>query len=159
MPPTVTRRYLLYGLENQPAVLSQLLRDLGPDDPAWDRRPDPERFTLREIVAHLADFEPIWLERVERTAGEVNPVLPSADEGQMAIDHDYASTDPFESLQRYRRGRAALVARLRDLPDDGWDRAGRREQIGPMTIFEQMVMVLSHDGYHTGQVTEWLGAI
>ena len=31
-----------------------------------DRKPDPERFTIREVVAHMADWEGVWLERARR---------------------------------------------------------------------------------------------
>ena len=55
-----TRHYLLLDLESAPDVLARLLADMS--DPAvYDRTPDPDRFTLREMVAHLADWEAVFL--------------------------------------------------------------------------------------------------
>src|SRR5437879_4197786 len=61
MLPVFARKYVLAGLTGSPDVLEALLKDVGPNDPAWDKRPDPERFTIREVLAHLADWEGIFL--------------------------------------------------------------------------------------------------
>src|SRR5689334_15273409 len=107
MLPDQARGYLLHGLGATPVVVDRLLREATPDD--YDRRPDPERFTLREVLAHLADWEPIWLERLRKLRTESQPALPSYDEGQLAIDHDYAHADVNEQQARFRDGRAALL--------------------------------------------------
>ena len=52
--------YLLSALEGAPDVIAALLDGVPPDDALWDRRPDPERFSLREIVAHLADWDGVY---------------------------------------------------------------------------------------------------
>src|SRR5689334_12368800 len=99
------RRYVLAGLSSTPEVLATILKGLDSSDSAWDFRPDPERFTLREMVAHLADWDPIFLHRLERIRDEDNPNLPDLDEGQIAIESDYAHQDPVENLNRFRQGR------------------------------------------------------
>ena len=66
MMPAAVRKYLLSALAGTPVVADRLLLDVHADDPRWDFRPEPDRFTLREVVAHLADWEPIHLERLTR---------------------------------------------------------------------------------------------
>src|SRR5205823_12464234 len=100
--------------------------------PVWDFRPDPDRFTLREMVAHLADWEPIFMERFQRTRSETEPRLPDYDEGKIAIERDYAHSDPIANLARFRAGRASLVTFLQSLDDADWERTGDREPYGPM---------------------------
>jgi hypothetical protein len=155
MPPK-TRDYLLHGLAGTPVVVASLLRDAAPS--VWDRRPDPERFTLREVIAHLADWEGVWLERIERMATEDHPTLQGYDEGQWALDHDYAHADPQEQLNRFAAGRAALVERLRALPPEDWHRTGFHTEWDDVTIGALATLVLGHDGYHTRQIAEWLAA-
>ena len=70
MLPEKARFYLMKGLESAPVVIKRMLRTA--DSVDWDRRPDPERFSLREVLSHLADWEPIWLERIRRMAEEDN---------------------------------------------------------------------------------------
>lgn len=152
--PTAAQDYLVKALSATPVVLSSLLD--GARDPDWDRRPDPDRFTLREVVAHLADWEPVWLERLQRIATEDHPFLPSVDESQMVVENDYASTSPTESLARFVQGRETLVAYIRSVSDDLWDRTGDREFVGILTMHQQAYFALSHDAYHLRQVAEWL---
>jgi uncharacterized damage-inducible protein DinB len=154
--PTPARDYLLKALAAQPIVLDELIKDASAD--AWDNRPDPARFSLREVLAHLADWEPIWLERVQRIAKGDNPFLPSIDEAQMVIENDYASADPRQSAARYQSGRAELVDYLSRVPNEAWDMSGDREFVGTVTLQQLATMALSHDGYHMRQVVEWLRA-
>lgn len=158
MLPAAAMRYVLLAMEGTPAVLDSLLREVAHNDPLWDFRPDPERFTLREAAAHLADWEPIFLERVLRIRDEEKPFLPDIDEGQLAITNDYAHSDAHASLRRFREGRAKLSAALRALPAEAWTRMGHRDKIGDLTLEDMAVFVVAHDGYHTRQVAEWLAA-
>jgi uncharacterized damage-inducible protein DinB len=151
------RKYVITGLAGTPDVLHALLRDLTSDDPRWDAKPYPDRFTLREIMAHIADWDEIWLERVKRITMESSPILPDIDEGQIAIDHDYTHQDPYANLQRFDQARTTLVGAMRDLPDSAWDRTGIRPPlIGEISLESLAAMVLGHDGYHTQQVSEWV---
>lgn len=155
--PDYAREYLLSALEGAPDVIAALLTDLPAGDAAlWDRRPDPERFTLREIAAHLADWDVIYRERLERTRDEDNPFLPDVDEGRVALDRDYARSDPRESLTRFARNRAAVVALLRALPADAWTRPAEKEGVGTLTVEAQVTLICAHDGHHARQVVAWL---
>ena len=156
MLPPFAMRYVLLGLEGTPQVVETLLHALPADDPRWNARPDPERFTLREIVAHLADWEPIFLGRIERIRDEDMPFLPDVDEGKIAIENDYAHSDPHASFARFRRGRAAMLTALSALPPTAWEREGNRDPIGILTLENLAVLILGHDTYHTRQIAEWL---
>jgi hypothetical protein len=154
--PAAARDYLLQALDGTPDVLLRMVESRSTLHPLWDRRPEPDRFTLREIIAHLADWEPIWLERVSRTAEGGCPFLPSVDESALAIENDYAQSDPGKCLQRYRQGRDELVRFLGGLGDAAWDETAEREFVGVLTLQQQASMVLSHDGYHLRQAAQFL---
>lgn len=148
MPPAYLLNYVLVGLESSPSIFAALLKDLGDNDPRWDAKPDPERFSLREAVAHLADWDEIWLERCRRICSEESPSLPSIDEGELAIQNGYANSSPRASLEKFKRGREELVAYLRQRPDTDWSRIGFREGVGEMSMFEVCAMITGHDNYH-----------
>lgn len=154
MPHAMLRSLTVNALEGTPEVVARLLRGASPA--AFDHTPDPNRFTLRAILPHLADFDPIFRGRIGQCRDEDQPRLVPRDEGQMALDNDYAHADPLQSLARFAAERALLVATLRDLTDDQWDRKGIHAIAGPVSIAELAGMVLSHDGYHTRQIAEWL---
>ena len=153
--PERIRQYLQCGLEATPEVLGRLL---GPQtDPAsYDWRPDSERFTVREVLAHLADWEGVFGDRLRMTLTEEAARFPDIDPAQMAIDHHYAHTDPAESLALFRQRRSETLALLRGLDAMQWERTGTHTQIGLLTVETQVVMIGAHDGYHTQQILEWL---
>jgi len=155
--PDYAKRYMLIGLTATPDVLEALVERIPANDPVWSYTPDPERFTLRAIIAHLADWDGIFLERIIKTRDENEPHIEDLDEGQVAIDNDYANSDPFESLRRFRATREILVQTLRDMDPAHWNKVAHRH-FGPITALHQAVLVLGHDGYHTQQVTQWLEA-
>jgi uncharacterized damage-inducible protein DinB len=154
MPNKNFQGVTITALEGTPTVIARLLLDA----PAavHDYRPFRDRFTLREILAHLADFDPIFLDRIKRCASEDMPKLVPRDEAQLAIDNDYERADPPASLQRFTQARLEIVAFLRSLSKDDWDRKGIHAVAGPITIGELVDQVLAHDGYHTRQIAEWL---
>lgn len=47
---------------------------------------------------------------------------------------------------------------LGGLDEDEWQRIGQMGKHGPLTLEEQVALVVIHDGYHTGQVAQWLAA-
>jgi hypothetical protein len=152
----VTHKYLIKALAGTPDVFDSILAGLKSDDPRWDVRPDPERFTLREMVAHVADWNPIFEERIRRIRVEEEPVLPSYDEGQFAIDRDYAHSNPIANLNRFREGRATLVALYNEIRDDEWERVGFYAAVNRFTIETYLALMVGHDGYHTAQAANWL---
>ena len=153
IPPERLRIYAIKALTASPKVLATLLHDI--TEAEADRRPDPERFTLREAVAHLADWEPIWLGRLRAIAEEENSALPGYDEEQFAIDHDYVHTDILERAMRYADGRALLAEYVEAAKPEVWARSGVHGEMGPITFAELVMLVLAHDGYHAKQVVEF----
>lgn len=151
------RRYVLAGLTGTTTVIAVLLNNFSSDDPRWDIQPDPERFSLREMTAHLADWDEIWLERAVRIVTEETPELPDVDEGLIAVARDYAHQDPRANLARFATGRAKLVAYFDAVPEIAWSRKGNRPPtIGEIELDALAALILGHDGYHTKQTAEYL---
>jgi len=142
---------LIHDLTATPQILARLLAN-GAD---WDARPDPERFTLREVLAHMADWELIWRERITRICTEEEPFLPSIDEGQIAVERNYATKDPGQSLRDFQTRRLELVHQIRNLPAGAWILPAHREYVGDLDLFQLIVMIAGHDGYHLGQICEY----
>lgn len=155
MLPERAYRYLLIDLASAPDVMGKMLETVT-NPSVYDKRPDPERFTLREVLAHLADWDAVFLGRLKQTRDDENPTLVGIDEGQVAIDNNYAHADPAASLTRYKANRAALVAFLEALSPAQWERVGTHTELGPITISDHAVLIAVHDGYHRQQVVEEL---
>jgi uncharacterized damage-inducible protein DinB len=150
------RNYFVNALETNPLVFAHLLDGL--TDEEADFRPDPERFTLREVIAHLADWDPIWLERIRRTVTEDQPVLPDYDEGEFAARNRYDQSEFREQLARFKEGRVALAAFVSTLSLADWDRVGLRDTVGPVSVERFVALIIAHQAYHDRQVLEYRAA-
>ncbi len=149
-------QYALMSLEGTPAVFARLLDGLSETEA--DLRPDPARFSLREAVAHLADWEDVFRQRMLLTQSEDNPLLQGYDEGQWAIDRAYAQTDWREQLARFAHERAQTIALVRSFTPEHLARIGHHTEAGPITLQEQVLLITVHDGYHARQFAEYRSA-
>ena len=146
--------YLFKGLECAPSAVERIVARIPTE--SYDEKRDPERFTLREAVAHLRDWEPINLDRLRRGVEEPGCTVLDIDEGQMAIDGGYAARDPRDEARRFAALRRETVAYLETLKDEDWAKTYVHSVKGHQTVLEQAVAILGHDVYHLDQFAEYL---
>lgn len=143
--------YVLRGLGRSPEWMKQLVA--GSSDIA-DMRPDPDRFTPREVVAHLADWEPILRTRITDALTGKRPMIQPFDEGEMAVLHGYSKKEVQESLEIWANERAKSLELLQGLKDEDWDQVYVHPEFGTVRVFEAAAMMLGHDLYHLEQIDE-----
>src|SRR5256885_3807975 len=61
-------------------------------------RPVPGKWNTLEVVCHLADFEPIYADRMKRVIAEESPLLLSGDPDLFQARLAYGSRDAAEEL-------------------------------------------------------------
>ncbi|MCW3062599.1 MAG: DinB superfamily [Capsulimonas sp.] len=156
MFPYHVHKYLMGAIAGTPDLFEYLLQDMTEDEA--DFRPDPERFTLREAITHVADWDEVFTGRLMQTLEDDYPTLVGLDEGQVAIDRDYAHADWKAQLALLRERRLRMSHLLRNLNAADWERTGNHTENGKMTIADQAVMVAVHDNYHLRQIADFRAA-
>lgn len=149
--PAKTREHVLTGLSTTPRVLGLLSGPLNPESPVWELSL-PGRFTLRQTMAHLADWDQVFLKRAEATL-KSEPSVPDPDSSKLAVEKRYQSLDPHDSVRRFARARYDLVRFFRILKEDEWDKSTVHPRHGTMSLEVQAVHALGHDGYHLDAIT------
>ena len=86
--------------------------------------PAPGKWSIRQIVAHLADAEMVGAHRFRQVIAEDNPTLVAFDQDAWARNLDYARRKPKQSLETFRRIRAENYELLKGLPETVFERAG-----------------------------------
>jgi uncharacterized damage-inducible protein DinB len=148
---------LIVALEGAPDVVDGLLDYKELDDPLWDFRPYAERFTLREIVAHLADLEEVWIDKFVRTRQTDRTEFERFDTSQKVMDNNYAASNPKERCAVYRSRREELASILKSFAGEDWGKVAVNPlPLGEITLEDQANFVVVHDGYHTGQIAQWI---
>jgi hypothetical protein len=158
MLPEKARLYPLSALESTPVVMEAIIGDRDSADPLWDFRPDQNRFTLREALAHCADWDEIFLGRLKRTVNEDTPTLPDVDEGAIAVEHNYAAQDPLQNLERWKSNRAVLVNYIKGLRNEDFARTGHKPPLGEISIEGWLSLMNGHDMYHLRQAVDYIAA-
>ena len=146
--------YLLKTIEFPPIVLSQIISKL----PAGqvDVRVSEDRFTLREAVAHLADWEPIFRERIELVVKHPGSTITVYDEGQFAIDRNYAAQDVRENLKRYAQERKVTAKVIHGLSQEDLGKRLNHPELGDLSLDDLVNMILGHDMYHIEHAASFL---
>jgi len=147
--------YLFPGLELAPKAFERLVAMI--PEKRYDERTDPDRFTLREAMAHLADWEPIFLERIQAGVDNPGSQIFGMDETVRAAEKNYESWDVKESLRIFAEARGQTIRYLRTLSEPQWQTTVTHNEKGPLTAYDQATMMNGHDIYHFEHATQFLG--
>lgn len=120
------------------------------------RKPAPDKWSVAEIVAHLADAEIAIAWRLRQTLSTNGVALQAYDQDRWASTFDYAHRDPKLSLASYRALREANVELLKSVPKQLWDNYGVHQERGNESVSHLARMVAGHDLNHLKQIEQIL---
>lgn len=143
--------YLTNVLPHSPEILKRLILKI--DSSKLDIPTYPGRFSVREVVAHLAEWEPILLERMQKALLESGSQVRGRDEGEMAVAGRYSETDIDERLNAFSESRSRTVDFLKSVKPDEWERFVVHSERDKQTLYDQANLLLGHDIYHLEQVS------
>lgn len=145
--PAVIDQYL-----QGPTVLRQAIQGMTPHE--IKARPFSDKWTTLEVLAHLADFEPIFAERMKRIISHDRPLLMVADENLFAKDLFYAARDAEEEMTIIATTRSQLGRILKSLPIDASIRAGVHSQKGLVSLEAVLTSAVGHINHHVKFIHE-----
>lgn len=123
----------------------------GIDEAGLDARPDPDGWTAREVVHHLADSEMTSALRLRKLLAEDSPRIEPYDEAGYAERLPYDR--PIEgSLEAFRGARASTASILDRLPERAWTRAGRHPEHDRYTVEDWLEIYAAHAFEHADQI-------
>ena len=114
----------------------------------------PGKWSIRQIVAHLADAEMVGAHRFRQVIAEDMPTLIAFDQDAWTANLDYARRKPKQSLETFRRIRAENYELLKGLPETAFDRAGNHSENGRMTLRALLEGYAGHAESHARQLQE-----
>ncbi len=142
-------------LEATPEILRGLICELDDEDARW--KPAPNRFSVAEVLAHLAHSESqCYRPRLERFMSEERPEL-EPDDAQLYLDL-YRDADPEDSFHRFKEQRESNIEFLRNLPAGSGERVARHREAGEITMAQMLHEWAMHDLGHIRQIAELVRA-
>jgi len=115
-------------------------------------RPQPAKWSIAEIIAHLADAEVVASWRMRSVIGENGVTIQPFDQDAWASAFNYRGRDAKRSLEVFRTLRENNLSMLKEIPKETWDNYGMHLERGRETIAHLARMFAGHDTNHVLQV-------
>jgi hypothetical protein len=120
------------------------------------KRPAPDKWSVAEILAHLADVEIVIGWRMRSVLGNPGTPIQAYDQNSWVKSGHYEKRDPAKSLELHRVLREANLALLKSLTPEQWKQSGQHAERGEESIERIVRMLAGHDINHLKQVEQIL---
>jgi hypothetical protein len=141
---------LLERFRRGPEVFAMVLTGVFGEEE--DFTPAPGKWSVRQIIAHVADVELVLAMRFRLVIAQDNPPLTAMDQEAWARNLDYARRKPKQSLETFRRLRAENHELLKGVPEEAYARQGVHSERGPTTLHELVEFYSAHAENHARQI-------
>jgi hypothetical protein len=122
-------------------------------------RPIPGKWSTLEVVAHLADTEIYYTDRIERTIALVRPLLMGVDERPYPERLNYQAFDLAEQLDLFTALRRHGTRILHLQPPEVWLRVGVHSETGLVTLRQLVFQAVRHVQHHLPFIVEKRAAL
>jgi len=122
------------------------------------KRPAPDKWSVGEVLAHLADAEIVIAWRIRSILGAPGTSIQAYDQDAWAAVGNYAKRDPRKSIEQFRAMREANLAFYKSLRPEQWKQSGMHAERGEESIERIARMIAGHDINHILQIEQILTA-
>lgn len=146
------RRQILESFGRAPALLSTALRQF--PKKMWLHKPVPERWSIHEIILHLADSEASAYVRCRRFIAEPGSPVLKMDAARWAGSLGYFHQSTREALEIIRRLRKMTYQLLITVPEPVWSNTVEHPRDGQISLQHWVQMQERHIPHHIEQMQQ-----
>ena len=122
-------------------------------------RPIPGKWSTLELVCHLADFEPIYADRMKRVIAEETPSFMSGDPDLFLQHLAYDAREAEGEIAVIDSVRQQMAKILRTLPVAAFSRVGMHSRDGAVSLETLLRRVTNHIPHHVRFIAEKRAAL
>ncbi len=145
---------IVSALELTPATLIRIVDQVKPD--RYHEKLEEGRFSLSEMVAHVADLEDVFLDRMRLAVEFPGSPTEAIDPDARAISHHYADKEIYHELEVFTNRRRDTIYFLKGLAVDDWALSVVHPALGTMSVLDIATMALAHDLFHLEQASHYM---
>jgi uncharacterized damage-inducible protein DinB len=145
--------YKIQALQSAPRIVERILR-VFPHD-RLDDRIDADRYTAREVVAHLADFEQTILDRIRVAHHTPGREVPTYDPDAQALQHHFGDKEVFHEAEVFESRRGMTLDFIHGLTKEDMAKTFVRDG-ETFTIESYLDLTIAHDIQHLEQISSYL---
>ena len=135
-----------------PALLREAIQGMSPEE--LNAAPVPGTWSTRQVICHIADFEPVYADRMKRVIAEDNPPMRGGDPDVFAEKLAYEARDIEEELNLIEACRRHTATILKSLPAETFQRTGQHSADGPLTLETLLKRITGHIPHHIKFIEE-----
>lgn len=117
-----------------------------------DFQPAPGKWSIRQVVCHLADTEIVVADRFRRIIAEDEPTLIGFNQNLWTEKLDYHKRKISQAVESFRRLRAENHELIKDQPEEVFQRAGVHNERGKLTLLQLLNTYAGHVETHARQI-------
>lgn len=137
-------------LSSTPKKLKKLIKDASPKE--LQKRPKPEKWSVAEIIAHLAEVEIVLAYRMRMILSFNGTPIQSMDQDLWAKNAGYIIADPKSAIEYFKVQRERNLALLDSLSKEQWSQYGVHAERGKESIADIVNLYGGHDLNHLMQI-------
>ena len=141
-------------LGSTPAVIATLIGGRGVAD--LRRSPEPGRWSVTQIVGHLADSEIVFAYRIRMILASPGTPIQAYDQDAWSRAQHAESSDAQRSLALFTAIRQSMVPLLRGLGAEELERCGIHSERGKESVRHLIALYAGHDRNHLAQIERLL---
>jgi hypothetical protein len=126
----------------------------GMSDEHIDAAPIPFKWSTREVVLHISDFDLIYADHMKRVIAECEPKLFDGDRKLFATRLAYDKRDVDEEVRLIKAVRRHMGRILRSLEAGEFRREGIHAKDGPLTLADLLMRAADHIPHHAHYIDE-----
>ena len=138
-----------------PDVLAELIGEVS--DAQLAERPGPDKWSIGEILAHLAEDEIATAWRYRQMVEHSGIELAGFNQDLWAKIGNYGRRAPRESLELFKLLRSVNLEFLNGLSAEKWSSFGIHAERGRITVEDLATHMAGHDANHVEQIRRILG--
>jgi len=119
----------------------------------------PGKWSVRQVLAHLADSELVWGWRLRLIIGHDRPAITGYDQDLWAERLHYNDVDPEDALATFETLRRGNLRLIENASDDVLQRVGVHSERGEESVAHLIRLYAGHDVLHLRQIERILKTI
>jgi hypothetical protein len=123
------------------------------------KRPVPDKWSVAEIVAHVADTEIAVGWRLRSILASPGTAIQGFDQDAWVATGHYEKRDPRKCIDQFGAAREANLILLKSLTPEQWKHSGMHSERGEESIEHIVNLICGHDINHLEQIEKILSAV
>jgi len=137
---------LVCRLKTQHLAVAEIVKHI--DEQRLSHQPEPGKWSIKDNVAHLVSYQPVFIDRVHQMLKGDTPTFSAyrADDEADFIEARGLSLN--DLLSKLNGNRRQILELITNLPDDQLSLKGTHPKYGTLMITEWTEFFLLHEAHH-----------